>query len=116
MKIIQVLNTMISNQNEISNVLKGEFDIYYFVYKEKYKWAINKSPKSENYFVYFFPRSEAIEDVVHADWTILDYIAYSTEDLKTKEALETFRELHQIVVSKVYGIDEMFDDIINNPI
>ena len=41
-----------------------------------------------------------------------DFVTYSTVDIKTQEALESFRELYQIVSDKLFGIEDAFDEII----
>ena len=115
MKIVQVLNTIISNKDKISNVLRQDKE-YFFVYDSIYKWSIIKSDKLDDYIVIFYPTDQMkIEELAsHQDWqSFTQYISFSSEDLKSKEALETFRELYQIVVSKIYGLDKIFDDIIN---
>ncbi|MGO4710644.1 hypothetical protein AB4Y90_16375 [Chryseobacterium sp. 2TAF14] len=113
-KIIQVLNSMIAKNDRIKNVIKNNQE-YFFVYDEKYKWSITKNI-DEDYFIHFYPDQNRNIDEISAinDWNDYDYVTYSTTDLKTLEAIETFRELYQIVSDKVYGIDNIFDDIINN--
>lgn len=114
MKIVQVLNTIITNQKLVSNVLRNERE-YFFIYDNKYKWSILKGDKSDNYFVHFYPTEErTLEQLAYeTDWQeFTNFVTYSTEDLKTKEAQETFTELYQIVATKVFGIDDMFDDIL----
>jgi hypothetical protein len=114
MKIVQVLNTMITNQTKISNVLRNDKE-YFFLYDKKYKWSITKADKSEDYYVHFYPTDHlSIEELAsNDDWEGFNhFITYSTVDLKTKEAQETFTELYQIVANKVYGLDDIFDDII----
>jgi hypothetical protein len=117
MKIVQVINTMITNANKISDVIKNS-DEYYFLYDKKYKWSIAKSGKSdEDYFIHLYPTSDIqISELAYdMDWSnFKDFVTYSTEDLKTREATESFRELYQIVSNKVYGIDSIFDDIIGS--
>jgi len=114
-KIIQVLNTMISNQSRIENVIRSEEE-YFFLYDKKYKWSIRKDDE-EKYLVFFYPdKNKTLEDLKNnTDWQYYnDFVTYTTSDLKTVEAIETFRELYQIVSDKLYGIDEIFDDIINS--
>lgn len=114
-KIIEVVNAMITNQEKITNVIKND-DEYYFLYNKKYKWSTKKED-DENYYIYFYPDpNKSLDDLTNiTDWQGYgNYVSYTTADLKTQEAEETFRELFQIVSDKLYGIDKIFDDIINN--
>lgn len=107
---------MITNKEKISNVLRNDKE-YFFLYDNKYKWSIIKGDKAENYYVHFYPTDIMdIEDLAtNQDWEAFPhFVTYSTEDIKTKEAMETFTEIYQIVANKVYGIDDIFNDIINN--
>jgi len=119
-KIVQVLNSMISNERKISNVLKGEsMDSFFFMYDGKYKWSISKSQDYQSndlYYVCFYPSTDySMEDLTRlADLYGINYVVYSTADIKTIEAYETFQELYQIVSEKLYGLDEIFDKIIND--
>jgi len=113
-KIVQVANAMVSNNSKISNVLKNERE-YFFLYNKKYKWSISKSD-DEEYFLHFYPTdSMTIEELsVFDNWGDFNqFVAYTTNDIKTQEAVETFRELYQIVSDKIYGLDDIFDEIIN---
>lgn len=112
-KIVQVANAMISNKEKISNVLRNDKE-YYFLYNKKYKWSI--STLEEEYYLHFYPTdSLSIEDLsVFTNWDSFNqFVTYSTKDLKTQESLETFRELYQLVSNRVYGLDDIFDEIIN---
>ena len=41
-------------------------------------------------------------------------VGYSTKELATREALQTFFELHSIVQGKVYGMSDVLDNIIDD--
>lgn len=115
MKIIQVINAMIIKQEKISSVLKVGNE-YFFLYNNIHKWSIVKST-DENYFLHFYPTNDMTLDQLsrYQNWT--DYsgiITYNSSDLKTQEASESFRELYQIVAEKVFGLDDIFDEIINS--
>lgn len=114
MKIVQVLNSIISNKEKIGDVIRKGRE-YYFLYDKKYKWSIIKAEKSDDYYIHFYPnKSISLEQIVDIqDWeNFNELVTYSTDDIKTKEAFETFRELYQIVSEKVFGIDDIFDEII----
>ena len=118
-KIVQVLNSIISNENKISNVLRN-IEEYFFLYNKKHKWSIGKPQNfatNGGYYVCFYPQEGySLEDIVKYadDLDDSSYVVYRTEDIRTQEAYETFRELYQIVSSKLYGLDEIFDEIIND--
>lgn len=113
-KIVQVANAMISNSSKISNVLKNKNE-YFFLYNKKYKWSISKSD-DEDYYLHFYPtESMTIEELsVFNEWSDFNqFVTYTTKDIKTQESIETFRELYQIVSDKIFGLDDIFDQIIN---
>ena len=116
-KIVQVLNSMISNKKKISNVLLKHTE-YFFLYNGVYKWSIRRTQDSQSYDydVFFYPLNNVtIEDVSSVtNWDGLDFVMYQTKDIKTQEAYETFQELYQIVSEKLYGLDKIFDEIIND--
>lgn len=43
---------------------------------------------------------------------MVDYVTYSDKEIKTREASESFRELYQIVMEKLFDLDTIFEDII----
>ncbi len=113
-KIVQVINAMISNKEKITNVLKDKKE-YFFLYNKKHKWSI--ATGSDNYYyVHFYPTSNlTLEELAALDnWNDFEeYITYTTKDIKTQESDESFTELYQIVSSKIYGLDDIFNEIIN---
>ena len=114
MKIVQVINAMISNKNKISNVIRDENE-FFFLYDEKFKWSINLH--NDEYYVRFYPKDDIqISDIPNQlGWgNYRDFVTYSTEELKTREARETFTELYQLTADKLYGIDDIFDSIIGD--
>lgn len=114
MKIIQVINAMISNSEKISNVLKNDSE-YFFLYNEKHKWSIKQN--NDSYILFFYPTPNfTIEELANQiDWSNFnEIISYRSDEIKTREAIESFSELYQIVSEKLYGIDDIFDEIISN--
>ncbi|SFR65633.1 hypothetical protein [Maribacter stanieri] len=114
MKIIQAINSMIENQDRITNVIQTEEEIF-FVYNNKYKWSIHESNQEPNeILLYLYPEKDiSIEDLSKIEvWPDTKFIVYKVSDFKTKEVFESFNELYQIVKSKVYGVDDLLDDII----
>ncbi len=112
MKIVQVINAMITNQSKITDVHRNNEE-YFFLYDKKHKWSILKND-SEDYSIHFYPNVEVGPDILANvnNWDGIDFVSYSTEDLKTKEAIESYRELYQIVADKLYGIEDIFNEII----
>jgi hypothetical protein len=118
-KIIQVLNSIISNQDKISSVIRsnsgGNSSEFFFLYDNKYKWSIVQNSEG-NYYVHLYPTTdESLAFLASLDgnsWKSVVFVTYSTEDLKTPEAIETFRELYQIVSDKLFGVEEIFNAII----
>jgi hypothetical protein len=42
----------------------------------------------------------------------INSVPYNTKTLGTKEAKDSFKELNTIIKEKVYGMDDVLDDII----
>ena len=116
MKIVQVINAMIENHRKISNVLKRE-DEYFFLYDKKYKWSIAKNEHENQFYLHFYPTDDMDLNQLSTftNWqSYSNFVTYKSDDIKTKEALESFSELYQIVFGKVFGIEDIFDEIINS--
>lgn len=112
-KIIQAVNSMISNSPLIDSVMYGDSNELFFVYKNKYKWSI-KLQDDGNYSLWFYPGDVKIQDLVHIEgheWEAIPMIHYSTKELPQREAIESFNELYKIVKEKVFGMDQVLDDI-----
>ena len=114
MKIVQVVNAMISHADEITNVLRNNKE-YFFLYKKKYKWSIISTDSSE-YLLHLYPSEkisiEELAQVHNNDWEHYNYVTYKTSEIQ--EAEESFSELYRIVVDKLTGIDQILDDILSD--
>ncbi|MBA7519520.1 hypothetical protein ES705_11599 [subsurface metagenome] len=113
-KIIQVINTMIVNADKISNVISSDQE-YFFLYDNEYKWSMSKGKDEEDeYLLLFYPNpNDTIDDIlIVQDWINYPFTSYKVSDFKTTEALESFRELFGLLKGKVFGVDDIFDDII----
>lgn len=112
-KIVRAVNSMILNPSKISNVSVVDEE-YFFMYDGKYKWSIKHYVS--DYLLYFFPEDETIDNLVKyiesKPSEYPDYVFYNSDDLKTREAAESFGELYLIVKEKLYGLDKILDDII----
>ncbi len=117
MKIVEAINNIITKSDKISNVLRNvEGSEYFFIYNEKYKWSILRSEKGE-YSLFLYPKENmSLEDLAYqVDYSIYkDYVLYTSEEIKTREATESFAELYKIVSDKLFGTDNILDDIIND--
>jgi len=117
MKIVSAVNAMIANSGKISNVLEGNVpsDEVFFVYNGKYKFSVSKS--KDDVSVFFYPGLETIEQLAawdEQDWerSGVNLVRYSAKELGDKEAMESFSELFRAVKERVYGVDDVLDDII----
>lgn len=113
-KIVLAINSMISNEEKISDIHRDLMDSeILFKYTNKYVWGISKN--EENYSLYFYPESKDVNELKGVvDWSNVPMVVYKTEDLKTREALESFKELYLIVQGKLHNVDRVLDDIIEN--
>ena len=104
---------MIANPNLVSQAFKAN-GAYYFVYDSKFKWSISKSYEGDYYLVYY-PGNYTIQDIATLDPTVYidEFVSYTTKEIKTREAVESFAELYQIIQSKLYNLDSILDQIIN---
>lgn len=118
MKILHVLNVMIANSSKISDVVRLENEIF-FCYDQKYKWAIEKVEDEERYYVHFYLADEysfqEFISVVESGRSV-EYREYSTDELTSDEALQAFSEIYQIVLDKLFGLDEVFTAIIEDAV
>lgn len=105
---------MISNKDKIGDVIKGEHE-FFFQFNKKHNWSISQDQNTNDLYLYLYPD----EDISLADlerivnWELYkDFVVYSTNEFKSTEASESFQELYSIVKSKLFGVDEILDDIL----
>ena len=113
-KIVIAVNKMISNSEKITGVIQKGNEMF-FIYDEKYKWSIMFRDSDNNYSLYYYPGNVSIEALAttpSTEWQDMNYVSYSTDVIRTKEAYNSFQELYQITKEKVLGIDKVLDDII----
>ena len=113
-KIVLAINSMISNEEKITDIHRDLMDSeFLFKYADKYVWGISKH--EENYSLFFYPESKDVNELAGViDWSNVPMVVYKTEDLKTREAIESFRELYLIVQRKLHNVDRVLDEIIGN--
>ena len=79
---------------------------------------------NDDYILNYYTGEITIEDLINEpdimimdiDYNIscnYDYISYSANAFKVKEAIESFKNLYLIVQEKLYNIDKVLDDIID---
>lgn len=114
-KIVRAVNSMVSQKDKISNVLK-KGEEYFFLFEDKYKWSVLNNKSKASYMVYYYSGDQSLQDLATMDdiyWeNFEEYIVYSSEDIKTVEANETFSELYMLVKEMAFGINKVLDDII----
>jgi len=117
-RIVQVINAMISNVDKIDNVSNQIGSEYYFLYNNKHKWSIIYNAATEEYLLSLYPSTElTLDDIISSEFSGLsnyvpDSINYKSSDHKSREATESYAELYNIVKSKVFGVDDIFNDIL----
>lgn len=114
-KIVQAINSMITNSNKIKEVQRAEKE-YFFIYKDKYKWSMRQD--NDDVYLWFYPGNETLDDLVStAEFGWVDspaMITYKASEIGTQEAWASFRELFNVIKGKIYHIDEVLEDIISD--
>ncbi|RST45550.1 hypothetical protein [Variovorax sp. DXTD-1] len=114
-KIVQAVNSMIANRSNISLVQKGAGGELFFVYKGKYVWSMTKN--SDGVILWYYPNVSSPENLVYfegGDWEDVAMVTYKDWEIGTREAKSTFSELYMVVSERLYGVDQMLDDIIDD--
>lgn len=116
-KIVQAVNSMISNRERISSVLPGSHPgEIFFLYKDKYRWSM-RPDGDEDYYIWHYPGEASIESLAtydQDDWNDVAMVPYKSADIGTKEARASFAELYRLIKDRQYGMDEILDDIISD--
>lgn len=122
-KIVQAVNSMIEKENKITSVKRvvdtDHDTTYFFTYNNKYLWAVRKDT-DENYWLAYFPAGPAqageAMDECRRNWRQgeIDMVSYFSPELRTQEATESFAALHRIVEERLYGMNEVIDDILGD--
>lgn len=115
-KIVQAINAMISNPKLFNKIIK-EGEELFFLYKEKYKWSMRRNDAGA-YFLYYYPTQISLEDLARFEpyqWeNFSEMIIYRDSDIGTKEAKSSFADLYRLLTEKVFGVDEVLEDIISD--
>ncbi|MFB0777982.1 hypothetical protein [Aeromonas salmonicida] len=118
-KIVKAINVMVSNPERITGVIKGGYETEcFFIYDGKHPWSILKRDDG-HYYMAYYPEGQDIYElskISSDDWNYASIlcVSYTSQELGTKEAIESMAELYNIVNQKLYGMDDVLDDIINS--
>jgi hypothetical protein len=113
-KIVQAVNAMISNQALITEVVKGDKEIF-FRYKAKYTWSMRK--ESSTHYLWYYPNHEIdylLGCEVENEWNGVDMVGYNDTEIGTREAKASFAELFLLLKEKMFGVNNVLDDIISD--
>lgn len=118
-KVVKAINVMISNPDKITKAIKAENGTeIFFLYDGKHPWSIIERDGSD-YYIHYYPgnpdivRLASIPDQYWEEENIQS-VMYSSKELGTKEAKESMAELYSVVSEKVYGMDDILEDIIQS--
>ncbi|HUI31800.1 MAG TPA: hypothetical protein VLX91_16445 [Candidatus Acidoferrales bacterium] len=114
-KVVQAVNSMILKSDRITQITDGIMGELFFLYDQKYKWSILKS--GLEYYLHFYRTDMPISELAQIqDWDRFTNIfsTFSTKELKTREANESFAELYQLLRNRRLDMDKALDDIIGD--
>ncbi|MEZ8652103.1 hypothetical protein AB6D92_24530 [Vibrio splendidus] len=116
-KVVAAVNTMITNEKKISPVLVGTDSLeIYFSYNKKYNWSLALNDDEDCFYLHYYPASsfdiKDLSQMESFEFSDIINVTYSSKDLGSREAYQTFKELHNLLQEKVYGIDKVLDDIL----
>lgn len=118
-KIVQAVNAMIANKDKIYDVQLGRANSHelFFRYGEKFIWSIFKN--DDSFSLWFYPKNTSDELSYLAQLEAHDFIdiammGYSDKEIGTREAKNTFSELYSTVEGKLYNMDSILDEIIDD--
>ncbi|MBI1817331.1 MAG: hypothetical protein HYR72_20350 [Deltaproteobacteria bacterium] len=116
-KVVQAVNAMIIHADLITGVIQGQDrGELFFLYKGKHKWSIRVDHSGE-YYLWYYPGDAELADLAaydDPDWGHTPIVTYKTSDIGTKEAQASFAELYGILKERIYGMNEVLDDIISD--
>ena len=114
-KIIQVINVMISNAQKVTNVIVNKEDEFFFIYNKNHKWSITEDENDGSVSLFLYPDEQIkLEELAfETDYGVYKkFVAFSSDDFKSKELTESFVELMNLVKNKIYGVDDILDEIL----
>lgn len=119
-KIIQAVNAMISNHKLIDPVIRVDYSgELFFLYKGKHKWSISKAGTDQkDYYLHYYPGNQDLATLANFSedqWRgFSEIVTYKSLEIGTREAFNSMQELYTIVSEKLFGMDDVLDDIIGD--
>lgn len=114
-KIVAAVNSMIEKSNLIGNLVRSASGELFFLYDSKFTWSMVKN--GNDYFLHYYLGNQSpaqLANLPDEAWEDFDnYMTYSTSEIKTKEAFESFSELYTLLREKLFNIDSVLDQIIS---
>lgn len=113
-KISILLQLMIENQNVITNVILDEEDNYFFSYNSSV-WSIVKANNLVTLTLYVQNNLEVttLADDINRDE--INQVSYISDDFESDNK-EKLTKLYTIVKERVYGVNELLDQIISQQV
>lgn len=115
-KVVIAVNAMIEQRDKIKQVTPGNVDTeIFFMFDNKHKWSMIKG--DDSYSLIYYPGSATISVLANLEvdeWGEVPMISYRSKEIGTREAKESFKELYDVIKELVYGMDDVFDDIIGS--
>lgn len=108
---------MVLKSSAIGNVYPVPYNSsneFFFIYDMKYLWSILQTSIKDDYLLFYYKGMPPIPKLLEDKDRFSKAIGYSSLDFKTKEAIESFRDLFNIVKGKTYGMDEVLNDILDS--
>lgn len=81
----------------------------------KHRWSILYSEEESDYYLYYYKMKLPALSLANMNELDLVLIEYKASDIKSTDAEKSFKELYTIAEAKIYGMDDIFDDILHNP-
>jgi hypothetical protein len=115
-KIVAAANAMADNPDKINPIVVGREGEYYFLYDGEYKWSLQPDRDGDDWWLYYYPGPEELQSMARMDPIEFDgrveFVAFSTKELKAKEANDSFRALYNVIKEKQVGVDRILDAVI----
>lgn len=117
-KIVVAVNVMIVQKDKITNVQRGGVEgELFFLYDGKHKWSVFPDDE-DGYVLFYYPGKVSLERLSSIPIDMWDesieMVIYRLKEIGTKEAKESFAELYAILKEKLFGMEDVLDDIINS--
>ena len=118
-RIVRAVNIMINNRASIQDVMNGPAgnNEIFFLYAMKHKWSVLKAEGTSSYSLHYYPGTESISELAQMDEQERvihpNYVNYRDE-FRSTEGEASIIELFEALKEKMFGMDEVLDDIIGH--